>query len=693
VKFFVTLFRSSLTVAFFTFVSRIFGLSRELFIASLFGASSEADSVNVAFKLPNLFRRIFGEGALSVVFIPIFNAKLLESTASARHFAGTIFTILLFALIIIVILMQIFMPALMFIIAPGFYDDLEKFNLTVILCRITIPYLVFISVTALLGGILNSLKRFAAFAFSPIILSLSVIFITLLFRNHLQASIAVSVSLLVAGILQVVFMFFCVVKLGLKFSLIFAPFDKDVKKFLFNMGPASISSGVQQLNIFISQSIASFIEGAISILSYADRIYQFPLSIIGVTFGTILLPELSQIYSAKNNLERISTIQNNAIRVGLLLSLPAACGIIALSQPIIHVIYERGAFTIEDTVKTAETISVFALGLPAFIFTKILMPIFYANHDTKTPLKVTLYSLLVNAILNIILMIPFNHVGIALGSSIAAWYNVLLACLIMLLVIYVIKSHYFNYYFSQFLWVKSSMLAITILSAICAYSISNYQDFLKSIAVFTMFVDHVGLYFFPEYLIMRCIGRTSMPIFCFFAGYNFHKISVDRSSKPKIKILIIGLSLSIFTNILFKQYITPNILISIFLGQCYLYYFKNSLNYSNYMGYYHVIFLSLLWSWTWQLFDYGTIALAIMVLGYMAKCYQENTKLTVAITIIIGLAHAVFTFPFSHSYIFLICIMGFVEYVFMTRKNFFVPISLNFKIISRNTLGIYAVQL
>lgn len=490
----MTLLRSSLIVGFFTLLSRIFGLGRELFIASLFGVGSIADSVHVAFKLPNLFRRIFGEGALSVVFVPIFNSKLLEAPAAARYFTGTIFTILLFTLTIIVILMQLFMPSLMLIIAPGFYEDLEKFNLTVTLCRITVPYLIFISITALLGGILNSLKRFAAFAFSPIILSLSVILITVLLEKHVEAPISVSISLLIAGILQVIFMFYCVIKVGLSFPLIFAPFDKDVKKFLYNMGPATVSSGVQQLNIFISQSIASFIEGAISILSYADRIYQFPLSIIGVTFGTILLPELSQSYH-QNNIARITKIQNNAIKIGLLLSLPATFGIMVLSQPIIHIIYERGAFTGSDTVKTAQAISVFALGLPAFIFTKILMPVFYANQNTKTPLKTTAYSLLLNTILNIILMIPFGHIGIALGSSIAAWYNVyllyiytkqyrhfsldtklcffvfktLLACIIMILVILLIKYYCFIYYFSNSLMIKSFMLAVTILSGMVVY--------------------------------------------------------------------------------------------------------------------------------------------------------------------------------------------------------------------------------
>ncbi|MCC8371671.1 MAG: murein biosynthesis integral membrane protein MurJ [Rickettsia endosymbiont of Pseudomimeciton antennatum] len=489
-----TLFHSGIVVAFFTLISRIFGLARELFIASLFGASNVADSVNVAFKLPNLFRRIFGEGALSVVLVPIFNKKILESREAACHFTGVIFTILLITLVVIVVIMQLMMPSLMFIIAPGFHQYPEKFNLTIALCRITMPYLVFISIAAMLGGILNSVKRFAAFAFSPIILNIIVILTTVILQERISAPISISLSLVIAGLLQIIFMFYCVIRVGLSFPLVFDPCNRDVKKFLFNMGPAVVSSGFQQLNLFISQSIASFIEGAISILSYAERIYQFPLSIIGVTFGTILLPELSKTYQM-NDLEKAAKIQNNAIKVGLLLSLPVAFGIIVLSEPIIHIIYQRGAFTYDDTIKTAEAISAFSLGLPAFILSKILTPIFYANHDTKTPLKITLYSLTVNTILNIVMMRQFGHLGIALACSVTAWYNVwllythtkkyglsfidsnlysfcskiLLSCAIMVLVVWVIKYYYAEYYYTEFLLVKAFMLAATILAGAATF--------------------------------------------------------------------------------------------------------------------------------------------------------------------------------------------------------------------------------
>lgn len=419
------LLKSGIIVAFFTLLSRFFGLARELFVAYSFGAGATADCVNVAFKFPNLFRRIFGEGALSAVFIPIFNEKLIESKKSARIFSGEIFVLLLLTLVVITGAMQLFMPYLMFIIAPGFYQSAEKFDLAVLLCRITMPYLIFVSITALFGGMLNSIRKFAAFAFVPIIMNISVIAVTMALQGNLPAELGIAWSLIIAGILQVAFMFFCLYKNGLTFPLLFKPEDKSVRKLVRNMGPATMSSGAQQLNLFISQSIASFLPGAVSVLSYADRLYQLPLALIGITFGTILLPELSRIYK-KKHFEEANALQNRVTQVAMLISIPAFVGLLSLSHPIIHLIYERGEFTAGDTTKAAGALAAFSFGLPAYVLAKILIPIFYANQDTHTPFKITLYTIVINTSLNIALMIPFGHVGIAAGSSIAAWCNVYL---------------------------------------------------------------------------------------------------------------------------------------------------------------------------------------------------------------------------------------------------------------------------
>jgi putative peptidoglycan lipid II flippase len=494
------LLRSGIIVAFFTLLSRVFGLARELFVASTFGTSLIADCVNVAFKFPNLFRRIFGEGALSAVFIPMFSEKLLESKDVARNFGGKIFTLLLLTLIIFTLILQITMPYLMIFIAPGFYyASGEKFDLAVVLCRITTPYIIFVSVTALFGGMLNSIRQFAAFAFVPIIMNLCIITITPLIEKDYTAHFGISYALIISGILQVAFMYFYLVRAGLNFPLALHAKDKEVNTLLKKMGPAAMSSGAQQINLFISQSISSFLPGAVSILSYADRLYQLPLSLIGVTFGTILLPELSQIYK-KKEFSEANKLQNKAIKIASMVSIPATFGLFILASPIIHFIYERGEFLASDTNKTAHALMAFSLGLPAFVLGKILTPIFYANLDTKTPFKITIYSIIANILLNVILMIPFGHVGIALGSTISAWFNVyllnkhvkkygefnispetklfsfqiILCSILMSVFILIIMINFNELFYTDNFIIKSMILSGTITTAIVVFVISGY---------------------------------------------------------------------------------------------------------------------------------------------------------------------------------------------------------------------------
>ncbi len=506
------LLKSGIIVAFFTLLSRFFGLARELFIAATFGSSAVADCVNVAFKFPNLFRRIFGEGALSAVFIPIFNEKLLKSTEDARNFSTQVFSLLLIVLVSITIVVQILMPYLMIIIAPGFYGDDSKYELAVVLCRITTPYLIFVCIGALFGGMLNSIRKFAAFAFVPVLMNILVIAVTLALKPTMKEEYGIALSLIVAGILQVAFMYYNLWKNNLTCSLLFnvnqyiskkeedlseerQQEKKDVQKLIKNMGPAAISSGAQQLNLFISQSIASFLPGAVSILSYADRLYQFPLALIGISFGTVLLPELSKLYK-QQDFKKANILQNTSIQIGMLISIPACIGLISLSEPIIHNIYKRGEFSANDTIDVANALSAFALGLPAYVLAKILIPIFYANGDTKTPLKITLYSMLLNTLLNIMLMMPFGHVGIAAGSSIAAWVNV------YLLSKYSIKYGDFSIttYTKRFA-VKTLLCALVMSSYIymCGFYLEEYyysdKSLYKLAALFSVITSAALVYF------------------------------------------------------------------------------------------------------------------------------------------------------------------------------------------------------
>jgi putative peptidoglycan lipid II flippase len=457
--------KSGLIVASLTLLSRVFGLARELFIASTFGSSATADCVNIAFRFPNLFRRIFGEGALSAVFVPFYSEKLVESEEKAMRFSGEIFSLLLICLIILTVLLQLVMPQLMFLIAPGFYEDKEKFELSVILCRITTPYILFISISALFGGMLNSVKKFAAFAFAPVLLNISIIVTPMILQGSFEAHYSIAYGILLGGIAQIMFMLYCLRRAGLLFPLTFNTKDKDVRQAITNMGPASMSYGAQQLNLFISQSISSFIPGAVSILAYADRLYQLPLALIGASFATVLLPELSKIYKEKNY-PRANDLLNKSLTVGIFISVPAACGLFMLANPIVYLIYERAAFLSSDTSITAITIMGFSFGLPAFILSKIITPIFYANLDTKTPLKITVYSIFINTSLNILLMIPFGIIGISIATSISAWVN--------LAILYVYAKKYGDFK------IKSSTLIFTVRVIICSLMMVIFLYYFKN---------------------------------------------------------------------------------------------------------------------------------------------------------------------------------------------------------------------
>jgi putative peptidoglycan lipid II flippase len=421
----LSFFKSGLLIAFFTLISRVFGLVRELVIANFFGTNLFADSINTAFKFPNLFRRIFGEGALSSVFIPIYSEKITTSKAGAERFASEVYTLLFISLSALTILIIILMPYIMLAIAPGFISSPEKFQISVLLSRITMPYMLFISMAALIGAIQNSNNKYAAFAFMPVILNIFVILSCFLGGSEKAKAIYISMGILVGGVGQYFFMKLTSKIYGIKFSFISIKcLTKDAYKFLKNLFPAAVGNSFTQINLFISNAIASFAPGAISILSYTDRIYQLPLSIIGLCFGTILLPNLSKLYG-QNKIEEATSLQTNALKISIFLSAACAAGLASLAQPIIHTIYERGLFLHSDTIKVSDCLFIFSFGLPAFILNKVLTPIFYANHDAKTPFKITSITIVINIILNIILIKDYKHLGIAIASVFSSWLNVM----------------------------------------------------------------------------------------------------------------------------------------------------------------------------------------------------------------------------------------------------------------------------
>ena len=423
----MSLVKSTMTIGFFTLLSRISGFVRDVLMANLIGASWLSDAFFVAFKLPNFFRRLFAEGAFNAAFIPSFSAILTEQGRDAAlKFAGEVMSVLLLVLLVLNAIFIIFMPWITPLFAPGFTDTPEKFNLTVALSQITFPYILFISLVSLLGGVLNSMGKFAAPAASPILLNLCMIG-GMLWLNDISATPAhaLSYAVFIAGVVQLAWLVFICLRLEMMPAIYSPRLTTQVKTMLLLMAPAALGSGVQQLNLLIDVIIASHIPGAVSYLYYADRITELPIGMIGVAVGTVLLPMLSkQIRSG--NLDEARSSMNRALELVLLFGLPCTAALCVIAEPIIRVLYQHGAFTAKDMLETTPTLIAFTIGLPAFLAVKIFAPGFFANHDTKTPFKIALLCVAINLLFNLVLVFVFHmaQVGMALATTIAGWVNV-----------------------------------------------------------------------------------------------------------------------------------------------------------------------------------------------------------------------------------------------------------------------------
>ena len=424
----MSLLRSAATVGGFTLISRILGFVRDVLLAALLGAGPVAEAFVVAFRLPNLFRRFFGEGAFNSAFVPLFAKRLEgEGADSARRFAEEALAWLLFALLVFTAVAEALTPLLVWILAPGFYTDPEKFDLAVLLTRIAFPYLLCMSLVALLSGVLNSLHRFAAAAAAPILLNIVLIATLALawfmgWQESPQAGIALAVGVTVAGLLQLAMLWVAAARAGFALK-IRRPRPGPAMKRLLMLGiPGVIAGGITQLNLVISTIIASWQEGAPAWLYYADRVYQLPLGLIGVAIGIVLLPDISRRLRAGDE-TGVHAAQNRALEFALLFTVPSAIALMAMPQPVVQVLYERGAFTPEDTRATATALAAFAAGLPAYVMIKVFSPGFFAREDTKTPMIYAGISAAVNITGAIALFPWLQHVGIALATAAAAWVN------------------------------------------------------------------------------------------------------------------------------------------------------------------------------------------------------------------------------------------------------------------------------
>jgi len=424
----MSLTRNFLSVGGLTLVSRVFGFVRDALMAAVLGISPVSDAFNAAFRFPNLFRRLFAEGAFNTAFVPMFSGALeTQGIDGAKELASRIMSWLVAAILVVTILVEIFTPQIMVLFVPGFVDDAEKFELTVFLTRIMFPYLACMSLMAAYAAILNSMGRFFASAFAPVVLNIvniaALIPLAILVLEAPDTAFWVAIATMLGGIAQLALVYGAIRRAGVVPRIRLPRFDAEVRRFWVLAVPAIIAGGITQINIFVGTIIASGADEVMSIVYNADRLYQLPLGIIGIAIGTVLLPELSRHLSAGREAEARAS-QSQSLFLSMLLSMPAAGALIALALPVVRTLFERGAFGPSDSVNVSHALVAFAVGLPAFVLIRVLQPGFFSRQDTKTPTIFAAVSLVVNVVLSIALFDTMRHVGIALATSVAAWINV-----------------------------------------------------------------------------------------------------------------------------------------------------------------------------------------------------------------------------------------------------------------------------
>jgi putative peptidoglycan lipid II flippase len=415
-----------LTVGGWTLISRVLGFGRDMLIAALIGTGPIADAFFVALKLPNLFRRLFGEGAFNAAFIPAFSGLLhTEGVGAAKQFAQEAFAVMAFWLGIMTILGEIFMPELMVVLAPGFADDPSKFALAVSLSRITFPYLVLICLAALVSGVLNGLEKFTAASASYVLFNVVSITCMIWMTPYVPTvGHALSWGVTISGVAQLGLLMMAVQRGGMALRVPRPRLTPQMRLLMRRMAPGLVGAGVTQLNLTVDVIIASLLPpGTVSVLYFADRVQQLPLGVIGTAVGTALLPLLSRQVRAGEAAAAISTL-NRAVEYGLFLTLPAALALIVCANPIMMVLFGRGAFDMESVRLSSQSLAAYALGLPAFVLVKVLAPAFFARGDTSMPVRIGVGSVALNLCLNLVFMVPLAHIGPALATSLAAICNV-----------------------------------------------------------------------------------------------------------------------------------------------------------------------------------------------------------------------------------------------------------------------------
>lgn len=415
----ISLIRSILTVGGWTLLSRGAGFARDMMLAAYLGAGPVADAFNVAFSLPNMFRRFFAEGAFNMAFVPMY-AKKLEAGEDANGFARDAFNGMAAILMVFSVLGTLAMPWLVYAMASGFAGD-ARYELAVLYGQIGFCYIMFISLVALLSGVLNAHGHFTEAGFVPVLMNLIFIAAMLLAsQTGWDMGMTLAWTVPVTGIAQLGFTWIAARRLGFSFTPRWPKITPELKRLAYIAAPAVLAGGVVQINLLVGRQVASYTEGAVSWLVYADRLYQLPLGVVGIAIGTVLLPDLSRRLRAGDEAGSRESF-NRGTEFALALTLPAAAALITIAVPLTSVLYQRGAFGAVDATNTALALAIYGAGLPAFVLHKVFQPLYYAREDSRSPFHFALVSMVVNAAIAVGLMPLIGFAAAALATTVAAW--------------------------------------------------------------------------------------------------------------------------------------------------------------------------------------------------------------------------------------------------------------------------------